>query len=456
MSCTNCNSTPITFDVQYFYNSQCNDCTSTDCASGTLSSKCVIYRGPNLTCSGINTDDSLEASLQKIDEQICSATGDYSTYQFNCLIDWLGSSITEESEFVDAITGYACEIRDDLDNFIDISFPETIDPRFEALEVPEITCASASVTSTDTLQQVLTKYCTKFGELDSELDLSTVIWDACFTVPSPPLSIAEGFSLLADQICQISASGAVLPEFDNSANCLSGTSTDTLEETVDLIIERLCTTEPFDYTAVSWGCLDDTATTLQTAFQTVVNKVSDLQQNFITFGSDFTVTQTDGGDPCQGITVDLATPIDQDRFVAVDGSDASPGTLIDKITAGTGITLTNNGTDLEISSSGTTDSYEVKADTTDTTPGFLSDKISGSDDSGIELTPNYDSGTEMLQLLLTVDRSALFTALLNQLELDTTLYTLFCEKVSGCPSPCASPDNVQVTLLTTTTTTTLP
>src|SRR5689334_4019635 len=118
---TNCgNTSPITYTVQMFTSNNCNDCSS-NCPT-TLSSACVPYNGPNLACSGINTGDSLETALQKIDTQICSAIGDYSTYQFHCLTAWYGTSITQESQFVDAITGYACEIRSDLDTFIDDTF----------------------------------------------------------------------------------------------------------------------------------------------------------------------------------------------------------------------------------------------------------------------------------------------------------------------------------------------
>jgi len=457
MPCGTSNSPVTTYSIQYFYNPNCSDC-ATECGNNTMSSKCVFYAGPALTCSGIATDDSVEVALQKIDEQICSIVGDYSTYQFHCLTTWFGSSITEESEFVDAITGYACEIRTDLDTFIDTTFPAyqgTVNTRFLAIENPAITCSSASVTNADTLIQVLNKYCTKFSQIDTKFDLSTVVWDSCFTVSSPPLTIAEGFTLLADQICQVNSTSSSLPTFDNSSNCLAGGATDSLVDTIALITDRLCSTDVFDSSSISWGCLDDAATTLQAAFQTVVTKVSALQQNFVTFDSgDFVVTATDGGDACQGITVALATPINQDRLVAVDGSDNSPGTLVSKLTAGTGITLTNNGTDLEISASGTADSYEVKADTSDTSPGFLSDKIVGGSQSGITITPNYDSGDEQLQILPQVDLSALFTALLNQLDIDSDLYDLFCSKIAGCPSPCAPPTNVQVSLITTTTTTT--
>lgn len=108
MACLPCNSgIPLFFDVQSFINNSCSDCTQTP---GCIPSTAVCYTGANLSCSGINTNDTLSTSLQKIDTQICSAIGDYSTYQFNCLIAWWGSAITQESQFVDAITSYVCSM----------------------------------------------------------------------------------------------------------------------------------------------------------------------------------------------------------------------------------------------------------------------------------------------------------------------------------------------------------
>lgn len=182
--------------------------------------------------------------------------------------------------------------------------------------------------------------------------------------------------------------------------------------------------------------------------------MSVLTTNFITFdNTDFVVTQTSGSDSCQGITVALATSINVDRFVAIDGLDSSPGTLIDKITAGSGVTLTNLGSTLEISASGTTDTFTVKADSTDTTPDFLDAKLAGGTNTGITITPTYNSGTEQVEILPTLNLSTLFTALLVQLDSDPTLKALFCAKVASCPSPCDAPTNVQVVQSSTTTTT---
>lgn len=451
----NCTTTPFSFDVQYFYDNSCFTCNE-ECGTNISNAKCVAYTGPNLACSGIETDDSLETALQKIDEQICTATGDYSSYQFNCLTEWLGEDITTEGEFVDAITLYACEITENLESFTGTTFPSyqsSVAARFTAIEGPGITCTIAGVTSTDDLETILTKFCTTFGDLNDSVSLTGVDWDQCFTVTTPPTTIAEAFSLVIDQICQVEAAGASLPTFNNSANCLAGTSTDSLVTTIDSIIDVLCETNPFDATAITFGCVP-TAADLQDVVQNVVTEVSELMQDTITWSADFVVTQTNGSDPCAGVTVELATPINQDRFVAVDVSDSSPGTLTDKITAGTGITITNNGTDIEISASGTADSFEVKAKSTGS-EGYLEDKLAGGAVTGLSITTAYNGGTDKIDISPSIDATALFTLLLNQLELDEDLYTLFCEKVANCPSPCDAPTDVQAVPVNTTSTTTI-
>lgn len=450
MSCGN--SSPVTaYTAQYFYNPNCTDCDE-NCGGNSLTSTCVFYTGPALSCSGIATDDSLETALQKIDTQICSAIGDYSTYQFNCLVDYWGSNITQESVFVDAITEYTCATQSSLTTFTDTTFPAyTTDTnnRLTDIEVPQITCTSASVTNTDTLSQVLTKYCTKFTSIDTAISLSGVTWNACFTA-STPTSIAGAFSLLANQICQVKtlAETGALPVFNNYGSCIGGTSDDSLPDTIALIKTRLCSTPTFDINTLSWGCLTKPSTTttdLQDAFQTVLSAVSTEKQKVTQYSADFILTPNDVSDPCQGQLISLATPINQDRFVAVNVSDSSPSTLINKI-VGIGITVddTSNPGQLTLTSSATSDTYEVKADSTDTSPDYLVNKVSGGTSTGVTIGTSYNSGTEQVDILPSIDLSTLFDALLDQLLSDSDLYTKFCTRVANCPSPCSAPTNVQV------------
>lgn len=350
-NCTDCNdSNPISLTGSFFPGSPCVD--NTDCTGVSISSACVYYNGPNLSCSGILTLDSIETALQKIDEQICAIIGDYSTYTMNCLPDWWEASITTEAVFVDAITSFACNIYQTVNNFIDVIYAADLsatNAAIAALQVPGITCTSASVISSDTLNQILTKYCTKFGEIDDALDISGVDWNNCFTVVSPPTTIEGGFQLQADQICllyDMINDGSALPTFNNYVNCLAGTSSDSLVTTIGLITTKLCAAPVFDNDDLTSTCISIPAssTDLTTLIQNIIDAVDASTQNYVTFdASDFDIVATDPMDPCAGITVSLATPATQDRFVAVSAGDASPSTLIAKIASAAGsVAVTNN------------------------------------------------------------------------------------------------------------------
>lgn len=469
MACHNCpTSGPLTsFETQYFFNNQCFDCQDNGCGAATFNSKCVFYSGPNLSCSGIETNDSVELALQKIDEQICAVIGDYSVYNFNCLPTWFGDAITTEAQFVDAITGYACEIVTTLEQFTGTTFPSfqsDVDDRFDDIEVPALTCSIAGVVPTDNLNQILTKYCSKISDLDESLDISSVDWAQCYSIGSSPTNLVDAFNLIIDQICQTKAlSGGTAPIFNNAGTCLSGgTTNDSLATTIGLIKTRVCELPSLDNDNLSSDCITipATDTDLETLLQNMLDKIDLLSKNYVTFSNtDFSVSQTNGGDTCDGITVELATPIDLDRFVATNGSDSSPATLIEKL-VGVGITVddsTNPG-QITLTSTATSDDHDVKASSADTSPDFLDQKLAGGSDSGVTITPIYNGGTEKIDILPSINLSSLFIALLEEMDTNPTLYTLFCEKVANCPSPCDAPTNVQVVAgdSPTTTTTTLP
>lgn len=428
-----CNSQPFSFSTQLFFNNDCFSCADNGCGNQVQQAKCVIYTGPNLSCSGILTNDSLETVLQKIDEQICSAIGDYSTYQFNCLEDFWGSSITQESTFVDAITSFACSIKDDFNVFTGTTFPnyqDTIEARFVAIEVPGITCSSASVTNTDTLQTVLNKYCTKFTEIDTDLDISSVVWNNCFTVPSPPSNIAEGFTTVLSQICQLASASTTLPTFNNTANCLSGGTTDSLVTTIGLITTRLCDTPTFDIGDLTSSCVT-LGSNITELLQNLIDKVDGFTQNAPSYSGDFSVSPNGG--PCDGVTVSLVTPINQDRFVASNGSDSSPGTLIDKLSPGTNISLddtTSPGT--VIINASTTETYQVKANSGGTSPGYLDEKTEGGTSNGVTITTSYDSGTDKLAISPTVDISTLFDAIVTFVSGDGDALASLCSLIAPC------------------------
>ena len=401
MSCTNCGtSSPyITYNVQY---STAPCISDVACAGGYYNGKCVYYAGPNLACSGVNTKDSLEVALQKMDAQICTAIGNYSTYDFHCLS--IPAPITTERQFVDVIATYVCATQTQLAAHVNSVFPAyqaTVASEFGAIMSPSITCSIAGVSPSDSLTQILTKYCTALTALNTATSLTGVTWSACFTA-STPSTIAGAFSLLADQICQVKAlTSGGLPVFNNTGTCLpSPGATDSLVSTVGKIITRLCTTTVFDINALTWGCTTKPSSTtadLQSAFQTVLDTTNDYKRNKVTFSNDFVVTQTNSGNPCLGISVALATSLNQDRFVAATSGDTSPGALNAKLLAGANIALDYSTTPgkviintISLASISTTNSTSLSftGNGTSGTPLIGTVKVSAT--AGNSLTTNSD------------------------------------------------------------------
>lgn len=464
MSCIDCSSgiTSQVYSLQYKYNSTCN---TSGCCTPLTDSKCVSYQGANLACSGINTNDTIETAIQKIDTLVCQSSGDYSTYNTHCL-----TGITTQAGFVDDVTAYICTVNTTLNTFLNSTFPAyqtTVTTDIANSILPSITCSTASVTSADNTATVLNKYCTQFGVINTALDISSVVWNNCFTVGSTPTTIAQGFSLLANQICQVKTSGgsAVLPTFNNTGSCLSTTgSADSLVDTVNALRVRTCASPTFDINALNWVCItkpSTTTTNLQAAFQSVLSKVDSLSQGRLaTFSSDFIVTNVDNSNLCLGKNIALATPINADRYVASNSSDVSPGTLIDKLTAGSNVTLdaTTTPGQVIVSVTGVASDGKVYADSTDDTLGFLGDKMEGSDGDDIQISTSYDNVNKKVKVFGSlVDKGAFILSLFNYIQNDPDTYAAFCALAAGCPSPCQPPQNVQaidVTGGTTTTTTT--
>lgn len=470
MACTNCSQS--TTQVTGFIPA---DCTSTN--SCALDAGCVIYTGPALECSGIATNDDLNTILEKIDPLLCAATGDYSSYNTFCL-----APISTQQQFVESISEFVCDLRDEYDTFVGTTFPAyqaTIDGRLDAVEVPGITCVSAGVTSGMTLVQVLNAYCTKFGSIDTAMNVSTADWNSCYTVNPVPTTVIGGFNTLIAQICLLKSqvdAGAVLPTFNNVGSCLPAplTANDTLADTVNKIKTRLCQTGTIDTTTLSWGCVTPPSGTqnLQDTLQNILTRVTAISQALPTaWSGDFDVTNVDNGNLCLGKNVALAPLIVTDRFVATTSTDLSPGVLEDKMIPGTNVTfdfVTSPGFMIVNSTGGSgTGDHKVMVDITDASPDYLGAKISsGGATNGIQILPSVDTTNEVVNLNVSVNAVTLFLSLLDALQTDTGLYQAFCSAVAGCPSPCDAPSNVQVvytpggttttTTSTTTTTTTTP
>ena len=396
----------------------------------------------------INSGDNLETALQQIEQKVCEVVGDYSTYNTYCL-----APITTQQEFVEAISEGYCDLLDDFNTFVGttfVNYQTSVTNQFNDIINPNITCVSAGVTNTDDIYEVLTKYCNTFTDIYDNIDVTSVDWTGggCFVVTIPPTTVVEGFQLVIDQLCSCcNSGGGALPSFNNLGSCLpSPGANDSLVSTIDKIKTRLCQTGTFDINALTWGCISKPSTTttnLQAAFQTVLTTLNDYVQNKLTFSADFNVTATDPMDPCAGLTVELTTPIvSNDRLVASNVADLTPGTLIQKLTPGTNITLddlTIPG-QVIINASGIGDTYQVKADAPDASPDFLINKVEGVNNTidGVSISESYNAGTDKVDLTPAISWTVFINKMFDEIESDPALQARFCAIVDYCGSTTTS------------------
>ena len=89
-----------------------------------------------------------------------------------------------------------------------------------------------------------------------------------------------------------------------------------------------------------------------------------------------------------------------DHKTAVDGADASPDYLAAKLSAGTGISLTNTGSAVEIAATAQTGDHQLLVSATDAAAGYLGAKLTAG--SNVTLTPQTDGdGVQTLEISAT-------------------------------------------------------
>lgn len=431
----NCNTTPFVVYPTQYSQTNCPECADPSCGT-TTNAKCIYYAGAALPCSGVNTNDNLEVVIQKIEEKICEATGSYATYDTACL-----APINTQQEFVEAISAGYCQLLADFTEFVNVTFPASesnTSTEVNTLASPEITCTVAGVIPSDDLPTVLTKYCTTFGDLYNKIDVSGANWSSCYTVTPTPSTLTSAFNVLISQICDLKASvtSGSLGNFDNT--CIGGGPSVNAATSLQAVINYMCDVPTFDPNALSFGCVAEPAPkTLDSVMQTVLNQLTDYIQNKLTFSGDFVVSLNNPLDPCQGKLVELATPLVTDRLVASNLSDTTPGTLIQKLDAGTNVTLddTTIPGKVIINANTTPESFKVKASTIGAdTEGYLINKIDGVTNSsdGVAISETYNGSTEKVDLTPSIDWTTFITKWFAELNSNSTLALLFCSQVQNC------------------------
>lgn len=430
--------------------------TARPCADGcdqVIDTACVVYTGPTLGNIGVDSNVCLETILVQINTQLAATTGNYSGYDQACL----GPYATQQS-FVEGISQFVCNTQEQLSTFINTSFPaeiQTIQDQIDSINSPGITsCASVGITSDDNYQTVLQKLSTGECSLFSLLDVSSANWSACFSLVGPtPTTPLQATNALISMICQVNAKTGTssLPIFNNLNTCLvGGTSTDSLVTTITLIKNKLCQTPNLNINTLTFGCTSkpsNNALDLQGTLQSILTKLDGMSKNFPSFSSEFSVTNTDPSNACLGKTISLATVLNSDRLVAATATDSNPGTLIQKLSEGSGIVLDFSNPEqcvIGIDPNYSTGDEKVKSYGGDPSAGYLNEKLSASGTNGLILGTTIDSTNNKVNVAGSINVEALATLILQAIQDNPTIKEVFCGLVNSCPVACAAPTDASV------------
>lgn len=456
MACTNCQDNSLI--GVYPYTSNCEDCNP-NCAT-PVDSMCVVYTGASLACSGANTTNSLEQILQLMDSKICSVTGNYTEYNVSCL-----GPISTEKQFVEKISDYVCDLNSSFINFSTVTYVQGIQnlqTQLDTILGPRgiSSCSTLGILSSDGLYTILNKFSSGICNIYSQLNPSAANWNQCFTLSgTAPQNIVEGFNAVITMICNVKSSAssggsATLPTFNNIGTCLSAplTATDTLEQTVIKVRDRLCLTPTFNANNIgTHNCTQFSgANTLEEVLTSTFSTIDEISQNSIRQASaDFTIEPIDVTSPCLGQKISLNGTI-VDRKVAINSSDISPDTLDNKIVGAGTVSIDfggiNAGKVTITGTAGAVNDEKVKATSSDTTAGYLDSKIVGQN-TGIVTTSVSPLSASQLQVGATIDIAALVDAIFTLVESDSTVKARFCAIVNSCPVSCSAPLNASVTVI---------
>lgn len=450
MSCDNCS--------QSSYSTNITSCSTSD----TDASK-IKYTGPLLSCTDVSSGTTLDTILQTFDAAICENSGvDWSAFDYNCLTTLCDCSITSAEQFVDAMTSAFCTLNTDYNTFVNTTYPDdmtNITDIINSIINPELTLNCISVNNEDNLSGILSKINT------AVCNINGVIYEPEFSFSCANVSTSDDLLTviykLGTKLCSIDTTvttieNTLLPTFNNSASCLSTTGTsDTLYDTVVAIRDLLCTKVDFDPSGISWGCLSS-ETTLTNTIQTMINSISALNQvKIVTVngieGSSTRVTAVltpiDIENECAGYDLSIIDLDDTfDIKVKTNSSDSTSGYLVDKIVEGNGIDISvvdvAGVKHLKVDALNE-DTYQVKvkSDGSDT-EGFLIDKldVASTLDNALVLTKAYSSTLDSLVITPALNYETLASQILYSIVNNTTLNNIFCNMLA-CKCDCSNPEN---------------
>ena len=433
----------------------------------------IVYTGINLPYISVPPNTNLQVALQNINAAVnsMSPAPDYSGYNLG---PYNGFSITETDgithptntqNFAEGISKIVCIDEYNLAYFTGttyVSDQSVITAAITAIQVPGLTYAvtagggSIAITSGMSLNQVLTATYTGVGSILNLLNAPGTTW-ASLSITTPT-NISTAFDDLITYLGTLSTTVSglqpLIGTFNNSANILTGgggTSTDTIATTTALLITYTTNLPTFNPSGYTWGCVASQST-LDTTFQAILNTIASLGTNTVQ-ASDSSIVFTPVG-PCGGQLVGV-NPAWAGLFnVVVDGTDTTPSSLLDKLLAGNGISLSvyNSGGNEKVKITNTAiATNQVAVNVNDTNPGFLQAKIPstlGDWGLAISASPSADNSQLLLSVVVN-DSTALALSLMDTISSNPALLAAWCNLQTQCLGClCTAPGTLTVTFTT--------
>lgn len=196
-----CGCSPNNFYSIPLINTDCGTCQeSLGCIPNDA--KCVIYNGDPLTTLQVEPGTDLEVILQQLNNLYNTGVDpDYSTYNTACLAV-LGTET--QSQFVETISTYVCNTEATLTSFIATTGTNftNVNSTINSIRIPGTTgCTSMPIANGSTINQVLQILSNEICGISTAIDIASVNWSGCYTVVNPPTNVNEAFAEVLSQIC---------------------------------------------------------------------------------------------------------------------------------------------------------------------------------------------------------------------------------------------------------------
>lgn len=429
-----------------------------------IDSSLVFYSALGTSTIPIVTGQDLQTILQNIDTAINThnTAPDYTSYNLYCITQTDGiTHPTNTQNFAEGISKIVCDNADVVDAFINttyVSDQAVLTSAITALQTPGLTYSytggggSIAVTNGMTRNQVLTATYTGVGNILALLNAPGTTW-ATLSI-STPTNISTAFNSLITYLSSltttVSGKQAQISTFNNSANCLAGTSTDTIYTTVGLIIPYLCALPTYDAGNVTWYGVTP-GTDIESSVQNLVNTSSYLLTNaVVSNGTGLSIAAV--GSTYQGKELSIDDSYTQLYKVMVTGDAYTDADVLDQkvMSSDSSITFAVTGNKLDaivsIPANG-----KIKVTAADSNPDYISVKLASGIDTvwGMGITANTQGDNKMILTPTIANPDLTWQAMMYYIASDPTLLTQFANLVSTSASvPGLAVTDLVVTLTT--------